>query len=303
MIGYSHDLFILPFDHRSSFLKNMLGVEERVPTEEEIEKIRRAKKIIYEGFKESLAQGMPKESAAILVDEQFGDELLQDAKESGYITILTTERSGKEEFEFEYDGEFAEHIKRFNPTFVKALTHYNPEGDKELNTRQREKLKVLTNFAHENGYKLLIEPLIPATIEQLARVGSDPDKYDSEVRPLLVAQMIKEMQDGGVDPDVWKLEGMNREEDYALAVQQARKNGRDEVGVVVLGRAAEQSVVENWLKVGAKVNGVIGFAIGRTIFWEVLTDLEHGKLNEQEASQAISQNFMHFYKVFIEARR
>jgi 5-dehydro-2-deoxygluconokinase len=115
--------------------------------------------------------------------------------------------------------------------------------------------------------------------------------------------MIKQMQENGVDPDVWKLEGMERDEDYQMAVAQARTNGRDEVGVVVLGRAAEPSVVESWLKVGAKVPGVIGFAVGRTIFWDPLIDHEQGKINENEAAEVISKRFLHYYHVFIEARQ
>lgn len=303
MVGYNKDLFILPFDHRSSFIKTMFQIEDREPSEEETQKIKKAKGIIYQGFKKSLEQGLPKEAAAILLDEQFGDELLQDAHTNGYTIILTTEKSGSSEFELQYDGEFAQHIKKYNPTFVKALVHYNPEGDKALNTRQREKLAELTQFCYENGIRFLIEPLIPATVEQLARVGSDPDKYDTELRPILTVQMIKEMQEGNVNPDVWKIEGMNKSEDYQMAVAQARFSGRDSVGIVILGRAAEKSVVENWIKVGAKVDGVIGFAVGRTIFWDPITDFEQGTINEDEASSVISENFMHFYKLFIESRQ
>lgn len=302
MVGYNHDLFILPFDHRSSFLKNMFGIEGREPTPEETEKIKNAKKIIYEGFKKAVEQGVPKDSAAILLDEQFGDELLQDAHKNGFTIILTIEKSGTEEFEFQYDGEFAEHIKKYKPTFVKALIHYNPEGDRVLNSRQAKKLATLTDFAHANGYKLLIEPLIPATEQQLSRLNGDAEKYDRDVRPLLTVLMIKELQDAGVNPDVWKLEGMSRPEDYEAAVSQARIDARGEVGIVVLGRAAEDSVVESWLRVGAKVAGVIGFAVGRTIFWEVLTSYEHGKISEDKAALTISRKFVHFYKVFMEAR-
>src|SRR3989338_4210611 len=183
MVGYSKDLFILPFDHRSSFLQKMFGVEGRAPTDEEIEKVKHAKKIIYEGFKKTLNEGIPKESAAVLIDEEFGDELLHDAHDNGYTIILTTEKTGTDEFEFEYGDDFEAHVKKYNPTFVKALVRYNPGGDRELNSRQREKLAQLTQYCYINGCRLLIEPLIPATVEQLARAGGDPDKYDKEQRP------------------------------------------------------------------------------------------------------------------------
>jgi 5-dehydro-2-deoxygluconokinase len=302
-LGYTKDLFILPFDHRASFLKKMFGLSGKEPTEEEVEKVKKAKEIIYEGYKKALSQGMPKESSAILIDEQFGDELLRDAHENNFIIILTTEKSSQKEFEFEYGEEFDKHIKKYDPTFVKALVQYNPEGEKELNARQREKLAILTKFAHDNGYKLLIEPLIPGTIEQLAKYGGDPDKYDEQLRPYLTSRMIREMQEGGVNPDVWKLEGMSKKEDYQMAVQQARADGRDNVGIVILGRAAEINVVENWIKVGACVPGVIGFAIGRTIFWDPIMQFEEGKMSEDEASGLISKRFLHYYHIFIEARQ
>lgn len=281
----------------------MFEVQGRAPTPKEIEKVKKAKEIIYQGFKKATSQDLPHESAAILVDEQFGDELLRDAHENGFTIILTTEKSGQKEFDFEYGDEFDQHIKKYNPTFVKALVQYNPEGEKELNARQREKLAKLTKFAHDNGYRLLIEPLIPATVEQLAQYGGDPDKYDEELRPYLTSRMIKEMQEGGVEPDVWKLEGMNKTEDYQMAVKQAKADGRDNVGIVILGRAAEASVVESWLKVGAKVKGIIGFAIGRTIFWDPVIQFEEGKINEDEAAEVISKRFLHYYHVFIEARQ
>ncbi len=303
MIGYTKDLFILPFDHRSSFLKKMFDIQGREPTPAEIEKVKKAKEIIYQGFKKAISQDLPRESSAILVDEQFGDELLRDAHANGFTIILTTEKSGQKEFDFEYGDEFAAHIKKYDPVFIKALVQYNPEGEKELNAKQREKLALLTKFAHDNGYKLLIEPLIPPTVQQLAKYGGDPDKYDREARPFLTSRMIKEMQDGGVDPDVWKLEGMSKIEDYQMAVQQATASGRDSVGIVILGRAADASAVENWVRVGAKVKGVIGFAIGRTIFWDPIMDFEQEKIKEDEASEVISKRFLHYYHIFIEARQ
>ena len=303
MVGYNKDLFILPFDHRSSFVKNMFGVEGREPTEEEKKKVKKAKAIIYEGFKKSIAQGIPKESAAILLDEQFGDELLRDAHQNGYTIILTTEKSGQKEFMFEYGPDFANHIKNYDPTFVKALVQYNPEGDQDANSHSRAKLAELTLFCYQQTKRLLIEPLIPATPEQLDKVGGDKDRYDNELRPELTVKMIKEMQEGNVNPDVWKLEGMNREEDYQIAVKQARFSGRDSVGIVILGRAAETPVVENWVRVGARVDGVIGFAIGRTIFWDPLTKFKDGKASDEEAASEISEGFLHYYNIFKEARQ
>lgn len=303
MVGYNKDLFILPFDHRGSFLKGMFGIEGRDVTPEETKKVKHLKQIIYKGFEKAIASSIPQDSAAILIDEQFGSEILLDAKEKGLMTLLTTEKSGTDYFELERPSSLAEEVKRYKPAFLKALVRYNPEGDPAANKKSLDGLSELTILAYKNVVRLLIEPLIPATEEQLARVGGDKARYDSEIRPLLTVAMIKQLQEAGVDPDVWKIEGMDSARDYEKTVKQARFSGRDSVGTVVLGRGAGQSVVEKWISVGGGVNGVTGFAVGRTIFWEPLENYNNGKITEKEAADMISEKYIFFYNTFIDARK
>ena len=85
--------------------------------------------------------GVPKHKAAILVDEQFGSAILRDAASNGYTTACPVEKSGQEEFDFEYGEEFAKHVEAFHPTFCKVLVRYNPEGDPALNARQAARLQ------------------------------------------------------------------------------------------------------------------------------------------------------------------
>ena len=118
-LGYTKNLFILPFDHRSSFAKIF----------QDKDNIASAKWIIYEAFKKALQDGISKDQSAILVDEEFGDKILIDAKNNGFTTILTTEKSGQKEFEFEYGNDFSKHIEKYNPTFVKALIRYKPNAN------------------------------------------------------------------------------------------------------------------------------------------------------------------------------
>lgn len=292
-------LFILPFDHRGSFMKNMFGISGRLPTPEEVKTVAEFKGIIYQGFKQAVATGsVSKESSAILVDEQFGDAILRDAKASNTTFCLCVEKSGQDEFDFEYGDQFAEHIKRYDPTIVKALLRYNPAGDQELNKRQRERLKHLSDFCHSNNYALMIEPLIPATTDQLALAAGDQNRYDNELRPALMVAMISEMQADGVEADIWKIEGLEKSEEYELVVTQARSGGRDHVVCIVLGRGADSTKVEQWLRAGATVPGVVGFAIGRTIFWQPLVDYRDGKISVDKAVETIAEKFIHFHQVF-----
>ncbi|MBI4050652.1 MAG: DUF2090 domain-containing protein [Candidatus Doudnabacteria bacterium] len=300
-LGYNKPVFILAFDHRSSFYK-MFGYKEPL-TPEQAKEIADAKWLVYEGFKKAVSQGEPsKEFAGVLVDEQFGDRIHRDAGPAGFIHLLTTEKSGQDEFDFEHGEQFGEHIEKYKPNFAKVLIRYNPEGDKELNARQRERLRILGDWCHEQGYKFLIEPLIPATPRQLESVGGDEKRYDTELRYKLMAQMIKELQEGGVEPDVWKIEGLEDAKQYEAVIAQAQSGGRENVKAVVLGRGADPGQVERWLQAGAKVSGIIGFAIGRTIFRDALEGLKGGKLTREQASAEIAQKYQHFYKVFVNAQ-
>jgi len=87
-----------------------------------------AKRVIYDAFKAAVRNGVPKEKAGILVDEQFGAAILRDASAEGYSTACPAEKSGQDEFDFEYGEDFAKHIEAFHPSFCKVLVRYNPEG-------------------------------------------------------------------------------------------------------------------------------------------------------------------------------
>ncbi|MDP3994197.1 MAG: DUF2090 domain-containing protein [bacterium] len=296
-LGYEKPLFILPFDHRASFFK-MLGFGELLTSGEQ-KQAAEAKWVIYQGLKKAVADGEPpKDQVGVLVEEQFGDAVLRDAAAEGFVTILTVEKSGRDEFDFEYGEKFGEHIEKYRPTFAKALIRYNPEGEEELNKRQRNRLKILSDYCHQRGHKFLIEPLIPATESQLESVHGDRDKYDKEIRYKLMIKMVKELQDDGVEPDVWKIEGLEKAEQYEAVMKQARSGGRDSVKAIVLGRGAEWEQVEKWLRAGAGVDGVIGFAIGRTIFRGPLEGMKNGEIDKEQAAGQIAKNYQHFYEVF-----
>lgn len=261
--------------------------------------VRAYKEIIYDAFKLSIERGISRHEGAILVDEEYGKEILVDAHKQDFITCLTVEKSGQEEFVFEYGDDFGAHIKKINPTFVKALIRYNPEGDQDINERQRVRLKILSEFAHKEGYKFLIEPLIPATEENLKNSGGDKEKYDREMRPALTIKMIMELQASGVEPDVWKIEGMWNSLDYQRVVAVARNSSaRADVGVVILGRGENKDEIVDWIKAGRSVRGIIGFAVGRTVFLPPLIDFKNKVIDRREAVEKIAENYKYFHEVF-----
>ncbi len=301
-LGYDGDLFIMPFDHRGSFQEKLFGVKGRAPTVEETQEISHYKRTIYDGFKLAIKAGVPKEKAGILVDEQFGSEILKDAKQHGFKTACPAEKSGQDEFDFEYGEEFGAHINKFNPSFAKVLVRYNPEASRELNQRQLERLKKISDYCHSHENKFLFELLVPATPSQLAQFSGNPSQYDKELRPKLMIGAMKEMQEFGIEPDLWKLEGIETLEDSQKVSLQAKDQGRDKVGVIVLGRGENAEKVKHWLTIAAKVPGIIGFAVGRTIFWEPLKAVKEGKITHAEAAEQIGKNYKSFCDLWVKAR-
>ncbi len=298
-LGFNKPLYILPFDHRGSFQTKMFGWKGTL-TPDQTAQIAAAKQVIYDGFK---AAGVPKDTAGILVDEQFGAAILRDATSHGYSTACPAEKSGQDEFDFEYGEEFARHIEAFHPTFCKVLVRYNPEGDKALNVRQAARLKRLSEFLHAAGRsRFMFELLVPPEAAELEEVRGDKKAYDREMRPSLMVRAIHELQDAGVEPDIWKIEGLDRREDCAKVVAAARRSGRDQVGCIVLGRGEDDKKVHEWLATAASVEGFIGFAVGRTTFWDPLIDMRAGKTTRAEAVTEISRRFRNWVETFDHAR-
>jgi myo-inositol catabolism protein IolC len=300
-IGFDQPLYVLPFDHRGSFQTQMFGWKGALSAEQTAA-IAAAKQVIYDGFKTAVAGGVPKEKAGILVDEQFGADILRDAARQGYITACPAEKSGQHEFDFEYGEEFARHIEAFHPTFCKVLVRYNPEGDAAMNQRQAARLERLSDTLHQSGRKYMFELLVPAEPAQLDRLTGDRKAYDLQVRPGLMVRAIQELQDAGVEADVWKIEGLDRREDCERVVQAVRRGGREKVGCIILGRGEDDRKVREWLATAAAVPGFIGFAVGRTSFWDPLIAWKEKKASREAAVSEIARRFREWVDVFERSR-
>jgi myo-inositol catabolism protein IolC len=297
-LGYDRKLYVLAFDHRGSFQKKMFGIESD-PTPEQTETIASAKRLIFEGMLVAVERGLDAATAGVLVDEQFGSDVPQRARERGLTLAMPVEKSGQDEFDFEYGDDFAGHIERFDPDFSKVLVRYNPDGDAAMNERQIARLKRLSDWLHENERKFLFELLVPATDEQLSSVDGDADRYDAELRPELMRRAIEEIQAAGIEVDIWKIEGVDERDDAAMLAEQTRSGpGRQGVVCVVLGRGASTEKVNQWLEAAAPVDGFVGFAIGRSIWWDALKGWLDNDLEREAAAARIADNYQHFIGVY-----
>jgi myo-inositol catabolism protein IolC len=296
--GFDKPLYVLPFDHRDSFETGMFGWKGPL-TPEQTAQIAATKQVIYDGFKAAVAAGVPKEKAGILVDEHFGAAILREATAQGFTTACPAEKSGQEDFDFEYGEHFVKHIEDFHPTFCKVLVRYNPEGDQALNRRQSVRLKHLSDYLHTESRSLfLFELLVPPEKAQLDKLRGDKKAYDLELRPRLMVEALQRLQDAQVEPDVWKIEGLDRREDAEKIVTAARRGGRDKVGCIVLGRGEDDRKVREWLTTAAAVPGFIGFAVGRTIFWDPLVNWRAKKITREAAVAEIARRYRGFVDIF-----
>ena len=298
-LGYDGKLYILAFDHRGSFVKRF-GIEGQ-PSPEEAARISDGKHLIFEGLVVSLERGAEAQVTGGLVDEQFGGptRVPEEIKERGIKLAMPVEKSGQDEFDFEYGEEFGAHIERFDPDFSKVLVRYNPDGDAEMNRRQAGRLRRLADWLHERDRKFLFELLVPAEAAQLEQVAGSAERYDTELRPQLMMEAILQLQNGGVEADIWKIEGIDDREACREIAQLVRREGRDRVSCVVLGRGASDAKVDEWLRAGSGLDGYIGFAIGRSIFGESVKAFAAGEDFDREAAvEKISEKYRRFIDVY-----
>jgi myo-inositol catabolism protein IolC len=300
-LGYDGKLYILAFDHRGSFQKKMFGIQGD-PTPEETETIADAKRLIFEGMELSVQRGVDAAATGVLVDEQFGSDIPKRAKEEGLQLAMPVEKSGQDEFDFQYGADFGKHIEEFDVHHSKVLVRYNPDGDAAMNERQLGRLKELADWLHANDRKFLFELLVPAEQAQLDSVGGDTDRYDAELRPALMKRAIQEIQDYGIEVDIWKIEGVDAREDAEMLAEQTRTGaGREGVVCVLLGRGASDDKVDHWLRQAAPVEGFVGFAIGRSIWWDALKGFLDGSLDRAAAAEKVADNYLRFVKVYDDA--
>jgi len=254
----------LPFDHRNSFAKDILGLEKVSRSDEE--RIKELKKIIFQGFLLSL-RGKDKKSFGILVDEKYGEDILKEAKKRKTTIALPVEKSGTQKLKLEYKDKFKEHINKFRPDYIKILVRYNPE-DKN----RKSILKKINEFAQKENYKILLELLAP------------PAKRVETIKE--IAKMIK--------VDVWKLEGTTDKKLWLKIIKAINEKSQ----IIVLGRGENKAMVEKWLKTAKQFPEIIGFAIGRTIFKKPLKQYVKGKKSKEETIKQIADNFNYFLNLW-----
>jgi myo-inositol catabolism protein IolC len=294
----AHPLMILALDHRDSYEKTLFHVDPAAVDKSALATMRRHKTLVYEGLlaaRGDLGDGVP----GVLVDELLGSEVQRRAKADGVVLAIPVEKSGEKLFSLEYGERTPEHVAANDPDYVKVLVRMNP--DDEDQDVQLQRLSELSRWLQESRIPFLYELLVPASDKQLEQVGGDKDAYDRDLRPGLVVDVIKANQAAGVQPVLWKIEGLETADAAREVVRAARAGGDGDVACIVLGRDAPRDRLDHWLQVAAGVDGFVGFAIGRSIWQDAIeAHLKDG--DDARMIETVSANYRHFATTYLDAR-
>ena len=293
-------LLILAMDHRASFGKSLFDVTGDRPDEGQRAAMQAAKQLIYAGLAQARPQ-LPGGRAGVLVDERYGEPVVEAAHSDGVVLAVPVEHSGRDWFELEWGREWLEHVESSRPDFAKVLVRDNPAFPAQRRAQQLRALREVSDALGAIGVPLLYELLVPATDEQRAAAGGNTDAYDRDLRPDLVIQVIADNQAAGVEPAIWKVEGLETAEAARAVVSQIRIGGRDDVCAIVLGRDAPAARLEHCLTVAAPVDGFVGFAIGRSIWEDPIADHNHGTASEDKTVSQIAERYLEFARQYCAA--
>jgi myo-inositol catabolism protein IolC len=287
-------------DHRDSLQREIYGIQGD-PTADEAAQISAGKDAIFDGLRAAIDGGVDAARAGVLVDERYGARVATAARAAGIDLAMPIERSGQKLFLLEYGNfgtkEWLEHVERFDPDQVKVLVRDNPayRGNREL---QFDRLAAVTRELRESGREFLIELLVPPVAAQLESVDGDALRYDRELRPGLTVRVIGDMHEAGIEPQIWKIEGLETADAAVAVVVAARRDGRDAVTCIVLGRDAPRERLDHWLTVAAGVEGFRGFAIGRSIWQQPLIDHLAGRATRSELVARVAENYTRFARIY-----
>jgi myo-inositol catabolism protein IolC len=285
-----HDpLFIVAMDHRDSFGKTLFDVRNDDPDGTQLAAMKSAKQLIFEGLQEAVPM-LTSGRAGVLVDEQYGRGVIDKVVAGGTSVVLAVpiEASGHDWFTLEWGDQWLEHVERIKPDYAKVLVRDNPDFDAAKRERQFGELAPVSAELAKRGVPLLYELLVPATDAQLHQAGDDSRAYDRDIRPGLVVRVIADTQAHGIEPALWKVEGLETVESTQQVADQAKAGG-SRADLIVLGRDAPAERLDHWLETASQVPAFVGFAIGRSIWEDIVREYEASDRGDTAAGHARSK--------------
>jgi myo-inositol catabolism protein IolC len=295
-------LFILADDHRNSLERGLYGLTGD-PTLMQAARISADKLLVYQALLDAVEVLPAIAQPSILVDEQYGASVAELAARSGgrLSLCMPIEASGEEWFQFAYGEEWQRHAEFFTTDHAKVLVRDNPGLDPNHRDEQARRLAQVSTWAAAANHSLILELLVPPTDADTQAMAEQHKVFDDALRPTYTVQVIEYLQDHGVEPAIWKVEGLDHQSDAVALVNAARRGGR-QADCIVLGRHAPHEKLDQWLRVAAPIPGYIGFAIGRSIWWDALLAHLRRHCTADEARRRIRDAYLGFTSYYLERR-
>lgn len=295
-------LLILAADHRDSLERDLYGLTAP-PTPAQAARISADKLLIYQALLDAAAQLPAQIQPGVLIDEQYGASVAELASRSaGAVSVcMPVEASGQQWFDFAYGQDWQRHAEFFAAEHAKVLVRDSPSLDPARREQQAQRLAQVSAWAPRAARSLIVDLRVPATGADQDATEGDMHRYDNELRPGHIVQVMEYLQDHGVEPVLWIVEGPSQH-DVAVAVAAMAQRGGRQARCLVGGRHAPYDTLEDWLQVAAPIPGWAGFAIARSIWWEPLhAHLRH--INTAgEARRRIKDAYLDYARHYLRAR-
>ena len=266
----NYPLQVLAFDHRTQFEDSCK--QHNQPTS----RITEFKSLVFEGFKK-VATERPDLPLALLVDPQYGADILQDSAYAFYSVGAPIEQAGSYPVEWLCGEELHEHLlSRPSEWFIKVLWHYHtdlPAAEKE---RQLIQLKRLEEICQLLDRRLMLELILPAHLSQDGNA---------------MAAAIDEVYEAQITPFWWKIMALDTKMEWQH-VTAALDRHDSEAGIIVLGKNAPLETFPAWFKTLRSTPHTCGFAIGRSIFWKPWESFVSGSMAPDEIPSIIEKNYV-----------
>jgi 5-dehydro-2-deoxygluconokinase len=274
--GVHDELTVLAMDHRSQFddlVAETGGDAARIP---------HFKTLALRAV-ETVAGGDHR--FGVLLDGRFGFDALAQAADRPYWIGRPIELPKSRPLQFESSADVATELTEWPLNHVvKCLVFYHPDDEVALREQQERQLLRLFDACRKTRHELLVEVILPK--------GMDSDSRT-------VARAIRRLYAVGVRPDWWKLEPVS--DPAAWREIEIAVNENDPLcrGVVLLGLSAPEAELLASFEVAAPFAIVKGFAVGRTIFYDVARDWLRDRIDDDAAVKALAGKFT----VLVEAWR
>lgn len=297
-------MMVLAVDHRFDLFTELLSASPVHPAAAERERAANLKQVVFDGVLKAVEGGVPKSQAAIWTDSDLGESILLRGRGMKLNTMMSVERARVAEFRFEDALGFSERLSNLGVTYAAARVPYNPGEELQVNEAQQRKLRRLSEICRSSGPKLTLELVMRPTQVQLDQSAS-VEAWDAEIRPGLMVQAIRELQDAGVEPDLWALRGINNQAAMATATAQARVDDRKAGVLFTVGDdfSGSPEMDQDLINLAARTPGCQGLLIGPAIYAADLGEYDTGQIDRDEASARIAKRYISTYASYTDALR